>query len=68
VGATTEAAMKLFSGSTVFEQGKVLKEHLPSRRKETAVYIKNKDKYYTFFGLVTPECTATLIKRTHGKY
>lgn len=65
---TTKAALKLFDSGSVFKQGKVLKRHLPSKRKETAVYIKSGNKHYTVFGLVATDCKAALMKRTHGKY
>ncbi|TBR42204.1 hypothetical protein CBF23_007935 [Marinomonas agarivorans] len=68
VERTEKAAIKLLGNGKVFEQGKVLKLHLPSKRKETAVYIQSQNKHYTFFGLVTTDCKAYLMKRTHGKY
>lgn len=68
VERTEKAALQILKNSKAFKQGKVLKVHLPSKRKETAVYLKDKDKYYTFFGLVTTDCKAYIMKRTHGKY
>jgi len=67
IAATDTAALKFFKRATLFETGKVLKQHLPSRRKETASYIKYKDSYYTFFGLVEPNCRVKIIKRTHAR-
>lgn len=68
IEATTDAALTLLGDGEVFQQGKVLKKHLPSRRKETAVYLKSGALYYTFFGLVSTNCQAAIMKRTHGKY
>jgi len=67
IAATDTAALKFFKRAKLFEIGKVLKQHQPSRRKETASYIKYKDSYYTFFGLVEPNCRVKIIKRTHAR-
>lgn len=64
---TDKAALAYFKQAEIFEKGKVLKLHLPSKRKETASYIKNQDKYYTFFGLVELDCTVRIMKRTHAR-
>jgi len=67
IAATDTAAMKLLKRSEIFERGKVLKQHQPSKRKETASYIKYKNSYYTFFGQVELDCSAKIIKRTHAR-
>ncbi|EAQ63294.1 hypothetical protein MED121_00070 [Marinomonas sp. MED121] len=67
VTAADELALKFFVRAELFDQGKVLKRHLPSKRKETASYIKDGENYYTFFGLVDIDCNASIIKRTHPR-
>lgn len=67
IEATDKAALKFFKRAELFERGKVLKVHLPSRRKETASYIKNNGKFYTFFGQVELDCSARIMKRTHSR-
>lgn len=67
IAATDKAALKFFKRAELFETGKVLKLHLPSKRKETASYIKVKDLYYTFFGQVELDCSVKIMKRTHAR-
>lgn len=64
---TDKAALAFFIRAEIFEKGKVLKKHLPSKRKETASYIKDGDNYYTFFGLVELDCRVNIMKRTHAR-
>ena len=64
---TDKAALAYFRQAETFQRGKVLKRHLPSNRKETASYIKDQEKYYTFFGLVELDCTVKIMKRTHAR-
>lgn len=67
IAATDTAALKFFKRAELFEKGKVLKRHLPSNRKETASYIKYKDKFYTYFGQVELDCNVRIMKRTHAR-
>lgn len=67
ITATDKAALTYFIRAELFEKGKVLKRHLPSKRKETASYIKMGEDYYTFFGLVELDCSVQIIKRTHAR-
>lgn len=67
IAATDKEALRFFRRAEVFETGKVLKTHLPSKRKETASYIKNKENYYTFFGQVELDCSVRIMKRTHAR-
>ncbi|WP_328797743.1 hypothetical protein [Marinomonas vulgaris] len=62
-------ARSFMSGDT-FMAAKVLKRHLPSRRKEVAsyIYVKADDLYYTVYTLVNSACKADVIKRTKGKH
>lgn len=63
--ASDQAALAFFrKQGEVFRPAKVLKVHSPSRNKEVASYIQVKERHYTIFALVTPECDARFIKRT----
>jgi len=67
--AADKSAQKYVSGKT-FKNARVLKKHLPSKRKEVAsyVYVKADDLYYTVYSLVNSDCDAEIIKRTNGKH
>lgn len=67
--AADKSAQQYVSGKT-FKTARVLKKHLPSKRKEVAsyVYVKADDLYYTVYALVNSQCNAAIIKRTYGKH
>ena len=64
-----KSAQKYLGGKT-FKNARVLKKHLPSKRKEVAsyVYVKADDFYYTVYSLVNAKCEPKIIKRTNGKH
>ena len=64
IKAANTLAQSYFQQSKLFESGRVLKKHSPSRSKEVVSYVKVDERRYSIFTLVDTQCEAQFLKRT----